>query len=133
MGGTPTFFVNGKPLVGAQPYDIFKRVLDAILPNVTATALSTPTVPPIADDDPPLNDADGAIKLAPASALTPELLQLPERAQIAYRFALANQDVLTKIPCYCGCVGVGHEDNRMCYIRSDIGDEQIVFDNHASL
>jgi hypothetical protein len=79
------------------------------------------------------NDSQVKTQLAPASALVPELRQLPERAQIAYRFALANQETLTKIPCYCGCAGVGHMDNRMCYIRSDIGDEQIVFDNHASL
>jgi protein-disulfide isomerase len=26
--GTPTFFVNGKPIIGAQPYEEFARVLD---------------------------------------------------------------------------------------------------------
>jgi protein-disulfide isomerase len=26
--GTPTFFINGQPLVGAQPYEIFRRVIE---------------------------------------------------------------------------------------------------------
>lgn len=29
--GTPTFFINGKKLVGAQPYQAFKQVIDAEL------------------------------------------------------------------------------------------------------
>ncbi len=30
-GGTPTFFINGKKLVGAMPFDSFKQVIDAEL------------------------------------------------------------------------------------------------------
>ena len=29
--GTPTFFINGQGLVGAQPFDAFKAVIDKIL------------------------------------------------------------------------------------------------------
>lgn len=29
--GTPTFFINGRPLVGAQPYEVFASVIDAEL------------------------------------------------------------------------------------------------------
>lgn len=31
VSGTPSFFVNGKPLVGAQPFSAFKQVIDAEL------------------------------------------------------------------------------------------------------
>lgn len=31
IGGTPTFFVNGQRLVGAQPYDVFRRLIEAEL------------------------------------------------------------------------------------------------------
>jgi predicted DsbA family dithiol-disulfide isomerase len=30
-GGTPSFFINGVLLVGAQPYEKFKEVIDALL------------------------------------------------------------------------------------------------------
>jgi protein-disulfide isomerase len=35
-GGTPTFFINGKKLVGAQPLDAFKQVIDAELAAAVA-------------------------------------------------------------------------------------------------
>ncbi len=72
------------------------------------------------------------IKLAPASALPSDLRQLPPEYQEAYRFALANPDILTKIPCYCGCGSVGHMDNRMCYIQSETPDGKVVFDYHGA-
>ncbi len=31
VGGTPTFFINGKKLVGAQPYSAFQAAIDALL------------------------------------------------------------------------------------------------------
>jgi len=31
VNGTPTFFVNGTPVIGAQPYSEFKKVIDAAL------------------------------------------------------------------------------------------------------
>lgn len=34
--GTPTFFVNGRPLVGAQPYAAFKAAIDAALKTTEA-------------------------------------------------------------------------------------------------
>jgi protein-disulfide isomerase len=35
-GGTPTFFINGKRLVGAMPFDSFKQVIDAELASKVA-------------------------------------------------------------------------------------------------
>ena len=109
--GAPTFFINGRPLVGAQPYNVFAQTIDAALAQV--------------------GSGDVTLKLAPVSALSPELRQLPSQVQEAYRFALANPDVLEVIPCYCGCGGVGHENNRMCYIQSESADGRVVFDSHA--
>jgi protein-disulfide isomerase len=35
--GTPTFFINGRMLIGAQPYDAFKAILDDEIARNTAT------------------------------------------------------------------------------------------------
>ena len=72
------------------------------------------------------------IELAPASDLTPALRRLPPDVQRAYRFALANRDVLEKIPCYCGCGNIGHTDNYACYVRSVGDDGRVIFDHHAA-
>ena len=34
--GTPTFFINGKRLVGAMPFDSFKQIIDAELASKVA-------------------------------------------------------------------------------------------------
>jgi protein-disulfide isomerase len=109
--GTPTFFIDGQPLVGAQPYAVIARAIDAALAEGASAA--------------------APFELAPASVLPPEIRQLPVDVQEAYRFAVANPDVLEVIPCYCGCGSVGHVNNRMCYVRSESADGSVVLDSHA--
>jgi hypothetical protein len=46
----------------------------------------------------------------------------------AYRFAIANRDILRQIPCYCGCGAEGHKSNADCYIKDVRPDGSIVFD-----
>lgn len=74
-----------------------------------------------------------AIELAPVSALSPELQQAPPQVQEAYRFALANPELLSQIPCYCGCGGMGHHSNYDCYVQDVLDDGSFIFEPHASL
>lgn len=54
------------------------------------------------------------------------------RVRDAYRFAVANREVMTKIPCYCGCGTMGHEHALDCFIKDIQPDGSIEFDNHAA-
>jgi hypothetical protein len=72
-----------------------------------------------------------SVALAPHSMLSAEIMQAPDGVQDAYRFALANQDILSQIPCYCGCGGVGHTSNLDCYVADIAQDGSISFDYHA--
>jgi protein-disulfide isomerase len=38
VSGTPSFFINGRMLGGAQPFDAFKRIIDAELANTEAAS-----------------------------------------------------------------------------------------------
>ena len=69
--------------------------------------------------------------LAPVSALPEEIKQAPQNVQEAYRFALANPEILKQMPCYCGCGAVGHKNNYQCYIAEMDEYGKPVFDNHA--
>lgn len=48
-----------------------------------------------------------------------------------YRFAVANQELISQIPCYCGCARLSGEQNhkslKNCYLKDDGS-----FDAHAS-
>ncbi len=69
--------------------------------------------------------------LAPESALPDFVRDAPPQVREAYRFAIANPDVLQAFPCYCGCGSVGHTNNLDCYIQEIQPDGAIVFENHA--
>ena len=71
------------------------------------------------------------IELAPASLLTGKYAQAPPVVSGAYRFAIANQDLLSQVPCYCGCGGMGHGSNLDCFMQGVNPDGSIVFDDHA--
>jgi hypothetical protein len=69
-----------------------------------------------------------AYALAPESALPANVRQAPPGVREAYRFAIANRDILRQIPCYCGC-GPQHESNAECYIKGVKPDGSLVFDD----
>lgn len=71
------------------------------------------------------------LTLAPESDLPEMIKSQPAQVKIAYRFAIANPDVLKQYPCYCGCSSVGHMDNLGCYIKEFNPDGSIEFDTHA--
>lgn len=72
------------------------------------------------------------VKMAPASQLPESLLEAPVQVQEAYRFAIANKELLEEIPCFCGCNGIGHASNYACYVAEDGGPGQVVeYDRHA--
>lgn len=73
----------------------------------------------------------GEYSLAPVSSLNEEIRAAPANVQEAYRFALANPDVLEQIPCYCGCGAVGHKNNYQCYVAGADADGKPIFDPHA--
>ena len=61
----------------------------------------------------------------PVFAGTPDLESL-------YRFAVERRDVLQYMPCFCGCGGLGHRDNRDCYVKAEHADGTLTFTSHAA-
>lgn len=62
----------------------------------------------------------------------PEMVRAADaRTQEAYRFATANPDAVAEVPCYCGCVGLGHETSYDCYIAGDAVAGELEYDMHA--
>jgi len=69
-----------------------------------------------------------AYKLAPESMLPTDIRQAPAEVREAYRFAIANRDILRYIPCYCGCGEEGHTSNASCYLKDFSTPGNLVFD-----
>jgi hypothetical protein len=71
------------------------------------------------------------VSMRPMSELPPEMQSAPAPVRTAYQFAAANPQVSMNVPCYCGCVSLGHTSNFQCYVsRVDAGGI-FVYDAHA--
>lgn len=77
------------------------------------------------------SSAETEITLAPVSQLPEKVRRAPPVVQEGYRFAIANPEVLAKLPCYCGCGSMGHTSDLDCFIQEFKPDGTIVFGYHA--
>jgi Protein of unknown function with PCYCGC motif len=75
----------------------------------------------------------------PAHPKTPEL-QFPayptsrpaEVVRAAYQFAAEHPEVLSYVPCFCGCERAGHRGNEDCFVRERaINGDVIAWDDHG--
>ena len=73
--------------------------------------------------------ADGALLAWPAEDRWPEQFHKASATiQEAYRFAVANQDLLQWMPCFCGCGEWGHTSNADCYVQEMRSDGSVLLD-----
>jgi hypothetical protein len=71
------------------------------------------------------------LNMAPMGDMPADVQAAPASVQEAYRFAAANPEVLSQIPCYCGCGAMGHTSNYACYVSGKNEDGSLAFDTHA--
>ena len=56
----------------------------------------------------------------------------PKNAVTAYKFALEHPELLSKVPCYCGCgEEAGHKSNLDCFVKTRSGSD-VTFDDHGA-
>src|SRR5512140_236704 len=75
--------------------------------------------------------ADNTLTMASMDGMPAEVQTAPSVVQQAYRFAVANPDIMKQIPCYCGCGSVGHTSNYSCYVSGVDANGTITYDQHA--
>src|SRR6185503_3542336 len=73
--GTPSFFIDGRPLVGAQPFDAFKQIIDDELAR--ANRLLARGLPRAELYATLLTGADAALPSAAGSEASPTIYRVP--------------------------------------------------------
>jgi hypothetical protein len=73
-----------------------------------------------------------SLEMAPLSDFPEWVQKTKPQAREAYQFALANPEILKRIPCYCGCDEAGHKSNYDCYVKEVRADGSLEFDRHGS-
>lgn len=74
---------------------------------------------------------NGNFAMAHKNEFPVEVQKAAKSVREAYQFAAANPEILTQIPCYCGCGSMGHTSNYACYISGKDSDGLITYDLHA--
>ena len=74
---------------------------------------------------------DHDLAMASLDKMPAEVKSAPVAVRQAYQFNVANPDVMTQIPCYCGCGSMGHTSNYSCYVSSVDANGTVNFDTHA--
>jgi hypothetical protein len=74
---------------------------------------------------------EDGLGMASMEGMPAEVKSAPTTVQQAYQFNVANPDVMKKIPCYCGCGGMGHTSNYSCYVKGVDEQGAIRYDTHA--
>jgi len=79
----------------------------------------------------PAQQEAATYELAPLASMPLDVQNAPEVVRTSYQFAVANPEILTQLPCYCGCGGMGHTSNYSCYVSEQNPDGSVMFDDHA--
>jgi outer membrane murein-binding lipoprotein Lpp len=109
-------------LVRSIPHFRLLLVMVAILPAVSLLAGCSSS---------PSSFQSNLNQMAPISTMPAEVQQAPSTVQAAYQFAVANPGALKNVPCYCGCVKVGHTSNYSCFVQEMKPSGEMVFNQHA--
>jgi hypothetical protein len=76
----------------------------------------------------PADEPDGD----PTKVVWPDfVIESPPEVQELYAFHVTSGGLMRYIPCFCGCSGSGHRNNRDCYIREVHADGSVTFDSMA--
>ena len=97
------------------------RYFPGRLPGISILLLITLTLSACGSPSPDL-------ALTPIEQLREDLQQQYEHVRVPYQLALANPDLFSQIPCYCGCRGV-HKNVKECFVREIKPDGAVVWDD----
>jgi hypothetical protein len=56
----------------------------------------------------------------------------PEVVRAAYKFAAEHPEILSYVPCFCGCERAGHRGNEDCFVKTrDANGDVVAWEEHG--
>ena len=117
------FAVVGIALAGVAIAAAVVMQRDSTPPQTVAQAIPAPAAAPTAAQ--PAADVQPAVVLGPHQQKDFPPLRLPgyalprpaEVITAAYKFAADHPEILSYVPCFCGCERMGHHGNEDCFVQ----------------
>jgi hypothetical protein len=79
----------------------------------------------------PAGAAGSEFPMTPLHQMPADMQNAPASVRQAYQFAVANPEVTSQLPCYCGCGPIGHSSNYACYVSDVNSSGGVTYDGHA--
>ena len=101
------------------------------------TGPAAPAATAVADASqrPPISNDLKAHSQANLPALQFPAYPMPRSAEIvtsAYKFAAEHPEVLSYVPCFCGCERGGHRGNEDCFVKTrDVNGDVVEWEEHG--
>ena len=95
--------------------------------------ISQPAAPPVVAEVPEVAKRPHPQKnLPPLEFPAYSMGRPPEVVRAAYRFAAEHPEILSYVPCFCGCERSGHRGNEDCFVKArDVNADVIEWDPHG--
>jgi hypothetical protein len=123
----PLAIVAGLVAVVALGAFVYWRQADA----ASAPAAAAAAARPVEYEQPVLN-AHPQQNLPPLRFPGYPTARTPEIVRAAYQFAAEHPEVLSYVPCFCGCERAGHRGNEDCFVRErSVSGDVIAWDDHG--
>jgi len=97
-------------------------------PETAASAAQAVTEPPPQQLQPHKQETLPPLDIAAENTPRP-----PDVIRAAYTFAAEHPEVLSFVPCFCGCEAAGHKGNHDCFVRERAANGDVVaWDEHGT-
>lgn len=70
-------------------------------------------------------------ELPPLPEVPHRVARSPEGIRAAYEFAARHPEVVSYIPCFCGCEKKGHRSNHDCFVASRDAEGRVAWSPHG--
>ena len=97
-------------------------------PETAASAAQAVTEPPPQQLQPHKQETLPPLDIAAENTPRP-----PDVIRAAYTFAAEHPEVISFVPCFCGCEAAGHKGNHDCFVRERAANGDVVaWDEHGT-
>jgi len=123
-GGKGRLVIAGAVVLGVAVVGFAFMRSDRTPAGVAEQAAVAPGASPASPSTPALDAQAPVLKPHPQTDFPPlrmpgyPLGRSPEVITAAYRFAAEHPEILTYVPCFCGCERSGHHGNEDCFVKS---------------